>query len=256
MSVFGSLYADHYDQLYSEKNYERECDLIENAVKRYARSPVVTLIDIGCGTGAHSIELASRGYQVTGIDQSQAMVDHASQKSASLDVGERPSWLCADARQFDTGRTFDLCIMMFAVIGYLTTNDDVLKALQNIRRHLRPGSLFVCDYWYGPAVLVTKPTDRIRVLSIENGQIIRTSNTALDVVSHTANVTFNLWALKGNLLMNNTTETHRLRYFFPQEFALLLSQAGFRLHSMSSFPELEDPLTEKTWNAFVVAEAS
>jgi SAM-dependent methyltransferase len=256
MSVFNSLYAGQYDQLYAGKNYLGECDLIEAAVKRYAMGTPATLVDIGCGTGNHAIELARRGYKVTGVDLSQSMIEHAAQKTASLKSEERPAWLCGDARDFDTGTTFDLGIMMFAVIGYLTTNEDVLKGLRNIRRQLKPGALFICDFWYGPSVLSEKPADRVRTLPTDEGQVIRASSTTLDVVHHTADVTFKLWTLKGDRLTGETTETHRLRYFFPQEFSLLLSQAGFTLQSMSGFPTLDDPLTEQTWNAFVVAKAS
>jgi SAM-dependent methyltransferase len=256
MSVFNSLYAGQYDQLYAGKNYLGECDLIEAAVKRYAMGTPATLVDIGCGTGNHAIELARRGYKVTGVDLSQSMIEHAAEKSASLNSEVRPAWLCGDACDFDAGTTFDLGIMMFAVIGYLTTNEDVLKGLRNIRRQLKPGALFICDFWYGPSVLSEKPADRVRTLPTEEGQVIRASSTTLDVVHHTADVTFKLWTLKGDRLTGETIETHRLRYFFPQEFALLLSQAGFTLQSMSGFPTLDDPLTEQTWNAFVVAKAS
>jgi SAM-dependent methyltransferase len=254
MSVFNSLYAGQYDQLYAEKNYLNECDLIEAAVKRHANYAVDTIVDIGCGTGGHSIELARRGYKVTGVDLSQSMIEHANQKSALLRAEQHPIWLCGDARDFDAETTFDLGIMMFAVIGYLTTNEDLLKGLRNIRRQLKPGALFVCDFWYGPSVLSAKPADRVRTLSTEDGNIIRASSTTLDVAHHTADVTFKLWTLKGDRLTGESTETHRLRYFFPQEFALLLSQAGFSLQSMSGFPTLDNPLTEQTWSAFVVAK--
>ena len=255
MSVFNCLYAGQYDQLYAEKNYLGECDLIEAAVKRYSSETPATLVDIGCGTGNHAIEFARRGYTVTGVDLSESMIEYAAQKTLSLKSEERPAWLCGDAREFDTGTTFDLGIMMFAVIGYLTTNDDVLKGLRNIRRQLKPSALFICDFWYGPSVLSAKPADRVRTLTTEEGQVIRASSTTLDVVHHTADVTFKLWTLKRDRLTGETTETHRLRYFFPQEFALLLSQAGFTLQGMSGFPTLDDALTEQTWNAFVVARA-
>jgi SAM-dependent methyltransferase len=255
MSVFNSLYADQYDQLYAEKNYLGECDLVETAVKRYADKAPATLLDIGCGTGTHAIEFARRGYKVTGVDLSQSMIDHAGQKSVSLKSEERPTWLCGDARNFYAGATFDLGIMMFAVVGYLTTNDDVLAGLRNIRRQLKFGALFICDFWYGPSVLSARPTDRVRVLPTLEGRVIRAANTTLDITHHTADVTFKLWSLQGDHLTGETTETHRVRFFFPQEFALLLSQSGFELLCMSTFPTLDTPLTEQSWNAFVVAKA-
>lgn len=255
MTVFAKAYSSQYDHLYAEKDYRGECDLVEAAVKRHAKSAPHTLLDIGCGTGSHAIELAQRGYAVTGVDLSQSMLDEAARKSAGLEAAQRPTWLCGDARDFDTGRTFELGIMMFAVVGYLTRNDDVLNGLRNIRRQLVQGALFVCDFWYGPSVLTTRPTDRVRVLETPAGRVIRAASTTLDTVQHTADVTFKLWTLEGERLVGETRETHHLRYFFPQEFALLLSVAGFSLHAMSAFPSLDKPLGDDTWNAFTVAEA-
>jgi SAM-dependent methyltransferase len=254
MSVFNSLYANQYDELYAGKGYGAECDLIEAAVRKHGGS-AKTVLDLGCGTGGHALELARRGYSVTGVDLSQSMLDRAAAKSAELATEQRPTWVCGDARDFDTGRRHDLAIMMFAVVGYLTSNQDVLAGLRNVRRHLEPGALFLCDFWYGPSVLSTRPTDRVRVLPSAEGKVIRAASTELDIPRHTADVTFQLWSLEGDRLTGETRETHRMRYFFPQEFALFLESAGFEMVSISAFPTLDDPLTDDTWNAFVVAKA-
>jgi len=255
MSVFNQHYAGQYDQFYAGKNYSSECDLIDAAIKRFAPTRPKTVLDVGCGTGGHAIELARRGYRVTGVDLSQAMLDQAAKKSMALDDIVRPTWLQGDARDFDTGSNFDLGIMMFAVIGYLVGNEDVLKGLRNIRRQLKPGALFVCDFWYGPSVLAVKPTDRVRVFAHDLGRVIRSASTVIDVARHSADVTIQLWSLDGDRLTGESSETHHLRYFFPQEFALMLSVAGFRMHSLTAFPSLDKPLGDDTWNAFAVAEA-
>ena len=256
MSVFDTLYASQYDLVYAGKDYSGECDLVEAAVTRSATTPVRRILDIGCGTGSHAIELARRGYEVTGVDLSQSMLDQAAEKSSPLSIAERPTWLCGDIRDVDTGETFDLAVMMFAVIGYLTATEDVLQALRNVRRQLEPGALFVCDFWYGPAVLSVQPSDRIRVLTTDTGRVVRTASTVMDVPTHTAEVTVSLMVLEGDRLVADVGETHILRYFFPKEFELMLSLAGFELCSMSGFPSLELPVTNDHWNALVVARAS
>jgi SAM-dependent methyltransferase len=255
MSVFNALYADQYDGLYSDKSYATECDLIEAAIVRFGNKRPRSVLDLGCGTGGHSIVLAGRGYEITGVDLSIHMLEHARAKANSLPASQRPKWLCGDVRTFDAGQQFDAAIMMFAVVGYLTGNEDVLSGLRNIRRQLASGALFVCDFWYGPSVLSVRPTDRVRVIEAPDGQVIRSTSTTLNTMTHTADVSIRVWTIGGGKLTTDTTESHRLRYFFPQEFALLLSQCGFTLQGMSAFPTLDEPLTDQTWNAFVVARA-
>jgi SAM-dependent methyltransferase len=255
MSVFNSLYADQYDHMYSDKNYSSECDLVEAASTLHYKGAERNVLDIGCGTGGHSIELARRGYSVTGVDISEAMLTHAAQKAQTLSSSERPSWVRGDARDFKLNSQYDIAIMMFAVVGYLTTNSDVISGLRNIRKHLREGAIFICDFWYGPSVLSIRPTDRVRVVPTSQGKVVRAATTRLDIPQHTAEVTFRLWNLARDKPAVEEVETHIMRYYFPKEFALLLSISGFEMLSLSAFPTLDEPLSDNSWNALSVARA-
>ncbi len=156
-SVFDKSYAEQYDILYEDKDYAAECDLLERVFDKYDRR-VQSILDIGCGTGNHSIPLAQRGYQVTGVDLSESMLERARQKAGD----GNPVFVQGDARKVNLHQTFDAVLMMFAVLGYQLSNDDVLAALRTVRQHLKPGGLFVFDVWYGPAVLSIRPGDRVK----------------------------------------------------------------------------------------------
>ena len=252
--VFGESYSNQYDRLYGEKNYSSECDLIEHAFTRFASAKVSSVVDWGCGTGAHSILLAQRGYRLTGIDLSEHMLDLARRKSD--ENGLAVQWIRGDIRSVDPGRTFDAAVCMFAVLGYLSSNDDVLTAFRNIRSHLVEGGVLAFDIWYGPAVLAMKPADRIKVLEIPGGTLIRTVNCALDIPRQTCTVKYKSWELSDTSpARSGEDEIHRLRFFFPMELELLLSQSGFRMVSLSAFPKLDSSPDETTWNAFVVSVA-
>ena len=149
-SVFGRDYAAAYDDLYHDKDYQAECDVISQVFDTYAAGTVRRVLDLGCGTGGHAVILASRGYEVVGVDRSPEMLDRARARdsSASFELGEITS--------FNFGQTFDAVLMMFAVLGYQARNADVQAALATVRRHLTPGGLFFCDFWYGPAVLAQR----------------------------------------------------------------------------------------------------
>jgi len=70
--VFDKLYAGTYDALYQDKDYEAECDFLQQVFARYAQAPIRAILDLGCGTGGHALPLARRGYALTGVDRSEA----------------------------------------------------------------------------------------------------------------------------------------------------------------------------------------
>ncbi|HSW68149.1 MAG TPA: methyltransferase domain-containing protein, partial [Bacteroidales bacterium] len=71
-------YGNRYDNEIFTHGTIGECDFIEKELKF---NKLAKIIDIGCGTGRHSIELAKRGYTVTGIDLSQSLLNKAKEKA-------------------------------------------------------------------------------------------------------------------------------------------------------------------------------
>jgi SAM-dependent methyltransferase len=254
--VFRQVYADHYDLFYAEKDYEAECDMLEEVFRRYGKAPIRTILDLGCGTGNHAFPLAERGYEVTGVDRSGDMLGHALSKVACFKSRSHasPTFQLGDLQSLALGRTFDVVLMMFAVLGYQLTNDDVLAALQTVRNHLKPGGLFICDVWYGPAVLVIRPEDKIKIIPTENGKVIRIASGSLDTYHHLATVNYHILHLSGQAVVSETTEAHLMRYFFPQELNLFMAISGLRLLGVRAFSDLERTPSDTTWNTLVFAE--
>jgi SAM-dependent methyltransferase len=255
-TVFGKTYADQYDLLYADKNYEAECDLIETVFERYAQGPIETVLDLGCGTGNHTIPLARRGYKVTGIDRSSEMLEHAHEKllTDQETVINPPIFMQSDLCSLNLNQRFDAVLMMFAVLGYQLTNDEVLAALNSVRRHLKPGGLFIFDVWYGPAVLNVRPSDRVKVIHMTTGKLIRLASSALDTHKHLCEVHFTVLLINGKQLESEINEVHKMRFFFPQELALFLKQTDLRLTNINSFKDLLAIPTEETWNVLVIAQ--
>lgn len=254
MSVFKDLYANAYDELYSDKDYDAECALITKVIGD-SDNDVRSILDIGCGTGGHLVPLAQQGYHLTGIDPSSSMLELARGKLVGSKIDGSADLINTTAAEFSCSKKHDFAIMMFAVIGYHTSNADIIACLKNIRRNLRPGASLVFDFWYGPAVLHDEPSDRVKVIDARDEKIIRITNTHMDSLSHTADVTFETIRISGNIVVSGEKETHKMRYFFPQEIAMFLDIAGFKLQSKTAFPSLEDKLTKKSWNALCVAKA-
>ncbi len=253
MQCFQEAYAEMYDHLYAHKDYAGECDLIRQAFRKYGTGEIKHIADWGCGTGSHTIPLAEQGYHMTGVDLSEAMLRIARRKAAApgLDI----NWVKGDIRDVQLPSQFDAGLYMFAVLGLLQTNQDVMAALRNARRYIRLQGLMLFDVWYGPAVLNIKPSDSARVIAKSDGKVIRFSSGKMDSRHHLCEVRFHLWHLKGNRVTKETEEVQVVRYFFPMELEMMLGQAGFSLLSLTAFPTLDRPADETTWNVFGVARA-
>lgn len=120
-------YAYKYDKESFVNGTAGECDFIEREAD-YNRS--LKIIDIGCGTGRHSIELAKRGYSVTGIDLSQSQIARAKEKAEELSL--KIDFQQHDARNLPFEGEFDLAIMLceggFSLMETDEMNFEILKS--------------------------------------------------------------------------------------------------------------------------------
>lgn len=255
MAVFVN-YAHFYDALYQEKDYEAECDFLEQVFARYAQSPIHTILDLGCGTGGHALILAQRGYQVTGIDYSEEMLAIARAKAAStLESSAFPTFQHGDIRTLDLGQTYDAVIAMFAVMGYMVTNEDLAQAFGSVRRHLTPGGLFTFDAWFGPAVLTVRPSDRYKVIEQDNRRIIRFVHPTLDAINHKVDVHYMIYHIFENRIIEEVEEVHTMRFLFPQEVNCYLKNSDFKLIQLCPSLSLSRELELSDWNFAAIAQA-
>lgn len=252
MNVFGKEYAAVYNYLYRDKNYMEECDFIEKVFKR-SGIKVKSILDLGCGTGGHALVLARRGYNVVGVDRSKEMLKIAKNKAknANLDI----EFIEGDITNINLNRKFDAVISMFAVMSYQTTNSAIENVCKTAKKHLFAGGIFLFDCWFGPAVLVEKPCVRVKEINLnKNEKIIRFTEPVLDILNHTVETRFKVLRIRNSCVVNETNESHLMRFLFPQEIKYFLEIAGFKKIEFCPFLKLGKSLTEHDWNMTVIAK--
>ncbi len=166
------LLAPIYDKINEELDYREWADFIEEILKReYRIGKPDLLLDLGCGTGKMTIELARRGYDMTGIDYSVEMLDIAREAAITEGVSERILWLCQDMREFELYGTVDAVVCCLDGINHLTAGADLSKCFSLVHNYLVPDGIFVFDV-NSKAKFETVYGERAYVMEEENSMCI------------------------------------------------------------------------------------
>lgn len=132
-------YANKYEDEVFTKGTLQEVDFLELELN-YDKS--LKILDIGCGTGRHSIELAKRGYAITGIDLSENMLSKAREKATAANV--EITFLRRDARSLDFTEEFDFIIMICeGGFSLMETDEMNYQILQGAANALKKGGTFI-----------------------------------------------------------------------------------------------------------------
>jgi SAM-dependent methyltransferase len=137
---FDDLYLRVYQPLEAPEQVRREVDFIVKALDLPAEAKV---LDLCCGQGRHSLELARRGFQVVGVDLSEALL-YAARKRAESE-GLSVTFLHCDMREIDFADEFDAVINMFTSFGYLESEAEDEKVLGKVAQALKSGGKFLLD---------------------------------------------------------------------------------------------------------------
>lgn len=101
------------------------------------------ILDLCCGNGRHTLELARRGYQVVGFDWSSSYLDMARQKAQQDDLAVE--FVQGDMRKIDYRDAFDVVLNLFTSFGYFGDDDNEM-VIDQISHAVKPGGLFLFDF--------------------------------------------------------------------------------------------------------------
>lgn len=140
------MIAEVYDEINKDVDYVAWADFIEKVIeKEYLSGKPELVLDLGCGTGRMTIELAKRGYDMTGVDYSPEMLGHAMESAESAGLDGKILWLCQDMRSFELYGTVDVTVSALDCINHLTKPSDVRACFSLVHNYLIPDGLFIFD---------------------------------------------------------------------------------------------------------------
>jgi ubiquinone/menaquinone biosynthesis C-methylase UbiE len=165
--------ADVYDLIYQDrKDYGAEAATVA-ALIRARRPDAASILDVACGTGAHLEEFARHFRRAEGVDLSESMSALARRRLPGVPLHR------GDMRSFRIDARFDAVVCMFSSIGYLSTTEDLDRALSSMSRHLTPGGVVVVEPWWTPETFADRYVSG-HVVTRDGRTVARVSHSTRD----------------------------------------------------------------------------
>ena len=201
----------------SPQGTQGECDFLE---KEFGYDKSLKIIDVGCGTGRHSIELTKRGYNVTGIDLSESQLQVAKEKAAAEKL--KIKFLKHDARNLPFVNEFDVAVMLCEGGFPLMETDEMnFEILKNVTKSLKKKGRFIFTTLNGLFPLYHS-VEQFCDSTTGEGNATYRSNTFDLMTFRDHNIT-EFEDDNGNKKTLDCNE----RYYVPSEITWLLKSLGF-----------------------------
>jgi SAM-dependent methyltransferase len=224
---------------------ERARAEVDFVLERLGVEPGARILDVGCGHGRHSLELARRGFRVTGLDISERSLELARRHAA--EAGVELELVQGDMLELPWRGDFDGAINMFTGFGYFPEEAEDERAAASIAAALRPGGRFLLDS-INPIVLGSARFEPKRWDELGDGRVVL-EERSYDAVTGRNDAKWTVIQKDGS----RRQLAFSVRAYTYPELAALLRRAGFEPLSVHGGWAGED-LTRETWKLIVTSE--
>jgi SAM-dependent methyltransferase len=209
--------------LYQRADLDRAATQVDQVLTLLDLRAPAHVLDVCCGYGRHSVELARRGFDVAGVDISEVQIANALKHAAS--AGARPAFVVGDARALPVRGPFDAAINMFLSFGYFATDEESQAMLDGVARALRRGGRLLIDFW----------NREIEIRNFQSTVLDRRDDDILEIED------WRFDHLAGRLSWTNTVIypdgrreawSQSIRAFTVVEVKTMLERAGFALTAL------------------------
>ena len=211
---------EFYNLIYGKKDSKREAIYINNFIKGYIKN-TDKILELGCGTGRHLLEMLKLGYKVKGIDLSNEMLNMI----PKLDGIELE---CNNIINFKSDSKFKVITALFHVVSYITDLDSLDALFKNTKSNLHDGGIFIFDIWFTPAVMHIMPSTRVLEINHNNYEITRLAIPNINYEKNVVEVHYKFFIFdKVNKLNKTFEEKHLMRHYSITEIDSIAKKHGF-----------------------------
>lgn len=194
------------------------------------------ILELCCGTGRLTVPIAKAGYNICGVDYTSSMLEQAKVKAS--EAGLEINFIEADIRSLNLQEKFDFIFIPFNSIHHLYKNEDLFKALNGVKNHLKEGGLFLLDCFNPNIQYIVegeKEQSKIAEYTTEDGRAVLIKQTMRYESATQINRIEWHYFINGEF---HSIQNLDMRLFFPQELDSYLEGAGFEIsHKFGSFEE-------------------
>lgn len=240
-------YSRKYDNEVFTQGTLGECDFIE---KEIDFNKNLNILDVGCGTGRHSIELSGRGYGVTGIDLSVDQLERAKEKAKQKNLNIE--FLLQDARNLPFEKQFDLAIMLCeGGFSLMETDEMNYEILKSVSKALKDKAKFIFNALNGLFPVFNSLSEFHQESAQENTDY---NSKHFDLLTFREYNVISFEDDAGNIKQLECNE----RYYMPSEITWLLKSLNFTKieifgSKLGAFSR-DDKLTTQDFEMLIVAE--
>lgn len=233
-------YPKYYEVAFSFRNIPKEVDLFEECIRRYAKIPVNTFLELACGNGPHMNELLSRDYQYVGIDLNKHMLEYSRRKISNP---SRATLIKGDLCRFKLEEPVQFAFIALGSL-YAKNTVDLMDHFDSVSRVLPSGGLYLLDW----CVYFSSQPEVAEVWDMEQEKIrirVTVKGRIIEPVEQLYEETISLEVTEdGQTTRYSGIDQKRIIY--PQEFLLLIEhKTDFKFIGWWNNWDLNDPLPSK-----------
>lgn len=225
-----SFFAGFYDTLTENVEYSARAKYFCSLLSDYGVNGGL-LLDLACGTGSLSVELAKNGFSVIGIDSSEEMLSVAQNKKFSS--GADVMFLCQDMRSLDLYGTVNCCVSALDSLNHLTSEEDLLKAFRNVSLFTEDRGIFIFDM---DTLYKHRNTLADNSFIYDCGDVFCAWQNSLRDDGCTVDITLDFFEEQSGGAYERFTESFSEKAYSPETVKELLEKADFTL--LAEYDEL------------------